>query len=85
MTPHSDPVFSLILHKGYMYPQMCHTNVAIASTISVYAVHFPQSIATYLKGAPDLDGGSKQAQTKNHNINQTSQIRKSSKGDLALR
>ena len=26
-----------------------HTNVAIVSTISVYAVQFPQSIATYLK------------------------------------
>ena len=64
---------------------MCHTNVAIASTILVYAIKFPQSIATYLKGAPDPGGGLKQGQTRNHNVKQASKTRKASKGDLALR
>ena len=32
---------------------MSHTNVAIASTVSVYPAQSPRSIATYLKGAPD--------------------------------
>ena len=85
MTPHNGPIFSSIQHKGYRYQQMCHTNVAIVSTISVYGVQFPQSDATYLKGALDPGGGSKQAQTRNHNVKQASQTRKSSKCDLALR
>ena len=53
--------------------------------MSVYPAQFPQSIATYLKCAPDLGGGSKQAQTRNHNVKQANQTRKESKGDLALR
>ena len=65
MTPLSGPVFSSIHHEGYQYPQMRHTNIAIVSTISVYVVQFPQSIAIYLKDVPDPGGGSKQAQTKN--------------------
>ena len=85
MIPLSGPVFSSIQHKEYRYQQIRHTNVSIASTVSIYAVQFPQSIATYLKGAPDPGGGLKQAQTRTHNVNQASQTRKASKGDLALR
>ena len=58
MTPHNDPAFFLIEYKGYRYPQMCYTNVAIALTISVYAVQSPQSIATYLIMLPDPGRGS---------------------------
>ena len=43
---------------------MRHTNVAIVSTISIYAVEFPQSIVTYLKGAPYPGVGSKQNPNK---------------------
>ena len=39
---------------------MYHTNIAIASTMSVYAAQSPRSIATYLKGAPDPGVGSLQ-------------------------
>ena len=55
---------------------MCHTNVAIALTMSVYPAQFPQLIGTYLKGAPDLGIGSKQAQTRNHNVKRASQTMK---------
>ena len=84
MTSLSSPVFFSIQHKGYRYPQMCHTNVAIISTISVYAAQFPQSIVIYLKGVPDPGGGSKQAQYEELNIKHTNQIMKASKGDLTL-
>ena len=56
---------------------MRHTSVAIVSTISVYVVQFPQSIATYLKDAPDPGRGSKQTQTRNNNVKQASQTMKS--------
>ena len=52
---------------------MRHTNIAIVSTISVYVVQSPQSIAIYLKGAPNPGGGSKQAQYKELNIKHTNQ------------
>ena len=64
---------------------MCYTNVDIDLTMSVYTAQFPQSIATYLKGAPDLGIGLKQAQTRNHNVKHATQTRKASKCDLALR
>ena len=54
---------------------MRHTNVAIDSTMLVYAVQFPQSIATYLKGAPDTGKGSKQAQIRSHNVKQIDQTK----------
>ena len=38
----------------------CVTPTAIISTVSVYPAQSPQSIATYLKGAPDPGVGSLQ-------------------------
>ena len=60
MTPYRGPILSLTKIKGYWYQQMCHTNVAIASTMSVYAAQTPRFIATYLKGAPNPGVGSLQ-------------------------
>ena len=85
MTPLSGPVFFSIQHKGYRYQQMHHTNVTITSTVSVYALQFPQSIATYQKEPQIQVEDQYKTQTRNHNVNQASQTRKSSKGDLALR
>ena len=34
--------------KGYRCPQICRTNIAIASTMSVYPTRFPQRIAICL-------------------------------------
>ena len=53
--------------------------------MSVYPAQFPQRMATYLQGIPDMGKGPKQAQTKNQNVKQASQTMKSNKGDLALR
>ena len=58
MTLLRGPIFSSIQHKVYQYQQMRHTKVAIASTISVDTVQFPQSIATYLMMFPDPGRGS---------------------------
>ena len=63
---------------------MCHTNVAITSTISVYVVQFPQSIATYLIMIPNPDRGPTQAQTSTQNVKQKIQTMKAFKGDLDL-
>ena len=86
MTLLSGPVFSSIQHKGYQYQQMRHTNVAIVSTISVYAVQFPQSIATYLKKVPWIQvEDQNKTQTRNQYVKHASQTKKASKCDLALR
>ena len=55
---HTAAPYSPWLFKGYRYPQMCHTNIAIAWTMSVYPAQHPWSIATYLKGSANMGVGS---------------------------
>ena len=52
--------------KGYRYLQICHTNIATASTMSVYPAQFPHSLLLFTeKGAPKSGCRIKQTQTRN--------------------
>ena len=81
MTSLSGPVLSLIELKGYRYSQICRTNIAIASTVSVYPTQFPQRIAIY-ECFPNPGGGF-QAQTREPKCKAIKANNNHAKGDLS--
>ena len=82
MTPYSGLVFSLNGLKGYRYQKMCHTNVAIASTMSVYPAQSLRSISTYLIMPPDPGRGSIQNPNTLLRVKQASKTMKAFEHEL---
>ena len=84
MTSLSGPVLSLIELKGYRYSQICHTNIAYCFNRVGIPRTVPSQFFCYLpKKVPQIRVEDLQpTQTRTQKINQSSQSKQESKGDL---